>query len=318
MRSFKTTTHTAFGVRRALSNAVSSLRGRALLACILPASALLVAAASPSLSAHSKGGSGASGKNVVGKTPGGATTPSAQAGFAHDVLTHAAKILRSCHTGKAAQAGIDLAHYKTAAAYSKTVTTWDRVAQAGSFRAHAADRTARANESAARYARLLGAGHNDAAADCKLNDPGHVTLRRLNRAEYNNTVRDLCGVDIHPADEFPNDDVGYGFDNIGDVLSISPLLMEKYVTAAEQVAHAAFENPDNFLKPEQFHVHAPDLYQPEQQRGRPASLHDDRFRGGRRLHIPRKRRLHAARHRLAGSGRPGSRQNADCSWTARR
>ena len=53
-------------------------------------------------------------------------------------------------------------------------------------------------------------------------------MRRLNRAEYNNTIRDLVGLDLHPADDFPSDDVGYGFDNIGDVLSISPLLMEKY------------------------------------------------------------------------------------------
>ena len=50
-------------------------------------------------------------------------------------------------------------------------------------------------------------------------DPGRVTIRRLNRAEYNNTIRDLFGVDFKPAEDFPSDDVGYGFDNIGDVLS---------------------------------------------------------------------------------------------------
>jgi mono/diheme cytochrome c family protein len=70
-------------------------------------------------------------------------------------------------------------------------------------------------------------------------DPGRVTARRLNRAEYNNTVRDLLGVDIRPADEFPQDDSGYGFDNIADVLSLSPALMEKYMTAAERVARTA-------------------------------------------------------------------------------
>ncbi|HCN75612.1 MAG TPA: hypothetical protein DIT13_00280, partial [Verrucomicrobiales bacterium] len=52
-------------------------------------------------------------------------------------------------------------------------------------------------------------------------DPGHVTLRRLNRNEYNNTVRDLLFVDTRPAREFPPDDTGYGYDNIGDVLSLS-------------------------------------------------------------------------------------------------
>jgi PAS domain-containing protein len=66
-------------------------------------------------------------------------------------------------------------------------------------------------------------------------DPGRVTIRRLNRAEYNNTVRDLLGIDFQPADDFPSDDVGSGFDNIGDVLSLPPLLMEKYLAAAETI-----------------------------------------------------------------------------------
>lgn len=79
-------------------------------------------------------------------------------------------------------------------------------------------------------------------------DPGRVTARRLNRAEYNNTVRDLLGVDMRPADDFPQDDSGYGFDNIGDVLSLPPVLMEKYMTAAERVARHAVFGPDK-LKP---------------------------------------------------------------------
>lgn len=76
--------------------------------------------------------------------------------------------------------------------------------------------------------------------DCDMiDDPGRVTVRRLNRTEYNNTIRDLFGVDFNPADDFPSDDVGYGFDNIGDVLSLSPLLMEKYLDAAEQITAQA-------------------------------------------------------------------------------
>ena len=61
-----------------------------------------------------------------------------------------------------------------------------------------------------------------------------VAIRRLNRAEYNNTIRDLIGLDLHPADEFPSDDVGYGFDNIGEVLSTPPVLLEMYLAAAEE------------------------------------------------------------------------------------
>lgn len=66
-------------------------------------------------------------------------------------------------------------------------------------------------------------------------DPGRVTIRRLNRVEYNNTVRDLLGVTSRPADEFPEDDTGYGFDNIGDVLALPPILMERYLIAADRV-----------------------------------------------------------------------------------
>lgn len=67
-------------------------------------------------------------------------------------------------------------------------------------------------------------------------NPGRVTIRRLNRSEYNNTIRDLVGVDFKPAADFPSDEVGYGFDNIGDVLSLPPILLEKYLAAAEQIA----------------------------------------------------------------------------------
>jgi len=75
--------------------------------------------------------------------------------------------------------------------------------------------------------------------DCQHPDPGRVTIRRLNRVEYNNTIRDLVGVDFQPAKDFPADDTGYGFDNIGDVLSLSPLLLEKYLAAAEKILDAA-------------------------------------------------------------------------------
>ena len=75
-------------------------------------------------------------------------------------------------------------------------------------------------------------------------NPGRVTIRRLNRVEYNNTIRDLIGVDFRPADDFPSDDVGYGFDNIGDVLSLPPVLMERYLAAAELISERAIVRYD--------------------------------------------------------------------------
>jgi hypothetical protein len=70
-------------------------------------------------------------------------------------------------------------------------------------------------------------------------DPGRVTARRLNRAEYTNTIRDLLAVDFRAQSSFPTDDLGNGFDNIGDVLTISPVLMEKYLAAAARIASRA-------------------------------------------------------------------------------
>ena len=70
-------------------------------------------------------------------------------------------------------------------------------------------------------------------------DPGRVTIRRLNRVEYQNTIRDLLGVDFDARGEFPPDDTGHGFDNIGDVLTMSPMLLEKYLVAAEKIVGQA-------------------------------------------------------------------------------
>lgn len=79
-------------------------------------------------------------------------------------------------------------------------------------------------------------------------DPGRVTMHRLNRVEYNNTVRDLLGTTKTPADDFPADDRGYGFDNISDVLSISPLQLELYERAAEDLAIEAMLLPSQSEK----------------------------------------------------------------------
>jgi hypothetical protein len=79
-------------------------------------------------------------------------------------------------------------------------------------------------------------------------DPGRETIRRLNRVEYANTIRDLLGVKYDAAQLLPADDVGYGFDNIGDVLSVSPLLVEKYLQAAQVVSQRAIlANPRDAL-----------------------------------------------------------------------
>lgn len=70
-------------------------------------------------------------------------------------------------------------------------------------------------------------------------NPGRPTIHRLNRAEYSNAIRDLLALDIDPGASLPPDDSGYGFDNIADVLSLSPVLIERYMSVSRNVARLA-------------------------------------------------------------------------------
>ncbi|MGD1977812.1 MAG: DUF1592 domain-containing protein [Akkermansiaceae bacterium] len=88
-------------------------------------------------------------------------------------------------------------------------------------------------------------------------DPGRVTIRRMNREEYQNTIADVVGVQFDANENFPADDTGFGFDTIGDVLTISPLLMEKYLSAAEVIAAKAL--PEDAGKPVPITIDAGDF-----------------------------------------------------------
>jgi cytochrome c5 len=153
-----------------------------------------------------------------------------------------------CHNAKLTSGGLDLELFKTAESIIESRETWEHVLQklqSGEMPPKGAPRPDEASLKAA----IRWLEDQFARADRLAKpDPGRVTARRLNRAEYNNTVRDLLGVDLRPADDFPQDDSGYGFDNIGDVLSLSPVLMEKYLAAAEKVARAAIFGQER-LKP---------------------------------------------------------------------
>jgi hypothetical protein len=164
--------------------------------------------------------------------------------FEHDVAPLVAKYCVGCHEGAHPPGAINLSGYHTTAAMLKAKDLWQQVSTnvsdsrmppAGAPQPTKAERD-----------RI--AGYIDVTitnAECQVHDPGRVTLRRLNREEYNDTIRDLFGVDLRPADSFPRDDVGYGFDNIGDVLSMSPLIMEKYLSAAEKIVNAVIVAPED-------------------------------------------------------------------------
>ncbi len=95
------------------------------------------------------------------------------------------------------------------------------------------------------------AGALDAAAAAHPN-PGRPTLHRLNRAEYSNAIRDLLALDVKPGAMLPVDDSGYGFDNIADVLSVSPALLERYIAAARMISRLAVGDPRAGVSEEEF------------------------------------------------------------------
>lgn len=80
-------------------------------------------------------------------------------------------------------------------------------------------------------------------ASAKNPNPGRPAIHRLNRVEYSNAVRDLLAIDINPGSSLPPDDSGYGFDNIGDVLSVSPILLERYISLARKISRLAVGDP---------------------------------------------------------------------------
>jgi hypothetical protein len=86
-------------------------------------------------------------------------------------------------------------------------------------------------------------------------NPGRPTIHRLNRTEYSNAVRDLLALDIKPGAMLPPDDTGYGFDNIGEVLSLAPVLIERYMSVARTVSRLAVG--DEAVKPESVEFRPP-------------------------------------------------------------
>jgi mono/diheme cytochrome c family protein len=159
--------------------------------------------------------------------------------FTKDVVPFLAKYCAACHSGAKAKGGLQL-DFKDLSAARKKSGVWEKVVE--NLRSGEMPPAGRPKPNARELEQitsLLDREFNK--IDCTgPRDPGRVTLRRLNRAEYNNTLRDLLGIQFEPANDFPSDDVGYGFDNIGDVLTLSPLLLEKYLAAADQAAALAF------------------------------------------------------------------------------
>lgn len=164
----------------------------------------------------------------------------------YSFAAHAAPFLRahcvSCHGNDEPESGLSFTKYDKSANIQTDYEIWEKVRRMLVERQMPPEDKPRPPERELRAA-VAAIDAELAKYDCfDQEQPGRVTIRRLNRAEYNNTVRDLVGIDFTPADDFPSDDVGNGFDNIGDVLSMSPLLVEKYVAAAEAIVDKALDD----------------------------------------------------------------------------
>ena len=111
---------------------------------------------------------------------------------------------------------------------------------------------------------------------------GRVVLRRLNRAEYTNTIRDLIGVPFQATDEFPQDAAAHGFDNIGSVLTVSPLHLEKYMRAARKIIDKAIVTGER-PKPYLWHFEGSKKGWKKTKRGNVVVNGNDGIRNGRRV-----------------------------------
>ncbi len=172
-------------------------------------------------------------------------TPQQQEEYRTRVVPFVKKFCIECHSGADPEAGLLLTKYKDMAGVLKDRRVWRNISEkirSGEMPPADTDVQPSPGE-VSKVADWLTA-ELDKAVCLGPKDPGRVTVRRLNRAEYNNTIRDLVGVDFKPAEDFPSDDVGYGFDNIGDVLSMPPILLEKYLAAAEKIMDVAIKVDD--------------------------------------------------------------------------
>ena len=153
----------------------------------------------------------------------GAQSP---ADFDRSVQPFLARTCYQCHNAELKSGGLNLEALRTSSSITQSREIWERILRKLRAGEMPPKSLPRPNPEELKTVVSWIEGEFQRAERLVRPDPGRVTLRRLNRAEYNNTVRDLLGVDLRPADNFPQDDSGYGFDNIGDVLSLSPVLME--------------------------------------------------------------------------------------------
>jgi hypothetical protein len=178
--------------------------------------------------------------NPAEKTSATPQQPEGKTAFSREVPPLLLEYCVTCHGGAKPRGQLPLDQLAQKPDFAKNIVAWEKVLTV--LRGGDMPPPGRKRPEPAVFQRAA------AAIDAELErtyarlprDPGRVTIRRLNRVEYRNTIRDLMGVDYPATEELPSDDVGYGFDNIADVLSLAPVHLEKYLAAAEKIVSEVF------------------------------------------------------------------------------
>jgi mono/diheme cytochrome c family protein len=152
----------------------------------------------------------------------------------------------SCHSGDQPKASLDLGLLDGAAAVFDDPKTYTKVIQ--NIRSQVMPPAEGTSPTLAERERMVDWLNRALSKDGSQESPGKVTIRRLNKVEYNATLTDLLYIEGDFSRELPSDDVGYGFDNIGDVLSLTPLHIEMLLKAARLATEKAIEIPQPKLR----------------------------------------------------------------------
>lgn len=168
--------------------------------------------------------------------------PTPEALFVHRLQPFVEQTCYECHDSRMRKGDFAIDRLSDPASLQRDREAWERVLQHVSnnlMPPAGADQPA--PEDRAKFVSALDRALHP--IDPKRPDPGRVVIRRLNREEYKNSVQDLFGITFDPAADLPDDDSGHGFDHLGDVLSLSPLLLERYLAAAEKIAAELIPDP---------------------------------------------------------------------------
>ena len=182
---------------------------------------------------------------VGGVPPSAAANPAAQGAAAPDTEAHQQALSRycvTCHNERTRTAGL-LLDQVDIEQVARDPAVWEKVVR--KLRTGLMPPDGRPRPDAATYASLVSHLETalDRAAETAPNPGWPAQVHRLNRAEYTNAIRDLLGLEVDGRALLPADDSGYGFDNIGDVLTVSPGLMSRYMSAAAKVSRRAIGDP---------------------------------------------------------------------------